>query len=130
MKRIQLTGGFSISIVDDDTPSVEVHYSKDGHQITGSLFGKKNIQELRKQLTELIGRRPLLADGVKMRQIADMVEREVPGMAFVLLIAEFGGPHGLSNYISNGDREDCIKWLRETADRIEKNSSFQTPNHN
>ena len=42
-----------------------------------------------------------------------------PKMFICLLVA----PHepGIANYISNGAREDVIKALRETADRLEKN---------
>lgn len=39
-------------------------------------------------------------------------------MGFVLIVFEFFKP-GISNYISNGQRSDIIKALRETADRLE-----------
>ena len=126
--NMQLTEGFSIKIVDEST--FQVSHTIGDTTYYGFLKGKKQLQVLRKEIIEALGRAPLHADGTKMRAIGDMIENEVPGMAFVLLIAEFGGPHGLSNYISNGAREDCIKWMRETADRIEKNSSFPTPEHN
>ena len=42
---------------------------------------------------------------------------------FALIVFEFGQP-GISNYISNGDRADMIKTLRETADRLEKNQDM------
>ena len=40
-------------------------------------------------------------------------------IGFALLTFEFHAP-GVSNYISNAQREDMIKALRETADRLEK----------
>jgi hypothetical protein len=41
---------------------------------------------------------------------------------FVLIVFEFNEP-GVS-YISNAKREDMIKALRETADRLEKNQDI------
>jgi hypothetical protein len=40
-------------------------------------------------------------------------------MGFALIVFPFSG--GVSDYISNGERKDMIKALRETADRIETN---------
>ena len=40
-------------------------------------------------------------------------------MGFALIVFPFGG--GVADYISNSRREDMIKALRETADRIESN---------
>ena len=34
-------------------------------------------------------------------------------MAFILLVAEMNEA-GQCDYISNGSREDCIKWMQET----------------
>jgi hypothetical protein len=39
---------------------------------------------------------------------------------YALIVFDFHEP-GLSNYISNAKREDMIKALRETANRLEKN---------
>lgn len=41
-------------------------------------------------------------------------------IGFALILFKFG-QSGLGNYVSNARREDVIKSLRETADRIEKN---------
>jgi hypothetical protein len=40
-------------------------------------------------------------------------------IGFALLVFEFGNDQS-GNYISNVNREDMIKVLRETADRLEK----------
>lgn len=40
-------------------------------------------------------------------------------MGFFLVIAPFGADKGISDYIGNSNREDAIKWMRETADRLE-----------
>ena len=37
---------------------------------------------------------------------------------------------GQSNYISNADRKDMIKSLRETADRLDNKEDFKTPKDN
>lgn len=42
-----------------------------------------------------------------------------PKVGFCMLIFGFGAP-GISNYISNAERGDMIKALREAADRLEK----------
>ena len=41
-------------------------------------------------------------------------------VGFAVLLFPFNKP-GLSNYVSNAERSDMIKTLREAADRIEKN---------
>lgn len=125
--RLKLSSGFTISVTEN---GLESAHELNGVTHVGFIHGKKNLQILKKEIIEILGRRPLNASGVKMRSLADMIEKEIPGLAFVILVAEFGGDHGLTNYISNGDRSDCIKWLRDTADRIERNSSFPTPEHN
>lgn len=38
---------------------------------------------------------------------------------FVLLVADTVVP-GIAQYLSNARREDCIQFLKETADRLEK----------
>lgn len=68
-------------------------------------------------------------DGQKMRNIADFIRKEVAGHGFALMVFPFHAP-GISNYISNGSREDMIEALRETADRLEKRMEFKTPENN
>jgi len=38
---------------------------------------------------------------------------------FMLVVFGFDAP-GISNYVSNANREDMIKAMRETADRLER----------
>jgi hypothetical protein len=54
-----------------------------------------------------------------MRIVARGLGEVFPGMGFTLLLFQFNAP-GVSNYISNANREDMIKALRETADRLER----------
>jgi len=56
----------------------------------------------------------------QMRVVADLLSMQFPEMGFALIIFPFENP-GVSNYISNGDRDGMIEALRETADRLEKN---------
>lgn len=44
-------------------------------------------------------------------------------MGFALIVFEFGKP-GISNYISNAERKDMIKALREMADKLEKHQDI------
>lgn len=69
------------------------------------------------------------SDGHHMRKLGTYLQNTNPGLCFVLLIAPFK-EHGMANYISNGTREDIIKFMRETADSLEKNKDFQIPNNN
>ena len=41
-------------------------------------------------------------------------------MGFALIVFPFGNP-GISNYVADAERNDMIKLLRETADRLERN---------
>lgn len=38
---------------------------------------------------------------------------------FILLATDDAEKSGIAQYVSNARREDCIRWLRETADRLE-----------
>lgn len=60
-----------------------------------------------------------------MRQIAKKIDKELGGLGFALVVYEFGKP-GMSNYISNGNREDMIKALYETAERLNGKQDFPT----
>ena len=54
----------------------------------------------------------------------DQVFQETFGkIGFALLLFDFNDP-SIGNYISNTKREDMIKTLRETADRLEKNQDI------
>lgn len=55
----------------------------------------------------------------KMTVMGDTLKAVFPGMCWALLVSNFEAP-GIGNYISNGSREDMIKSLRETADRLEE----------
>lgn len=65
-----------------------------------------------------------------MKAMAKKVEAMLPkDFGFTILVFKFNKP-GESNYISNANREDMIKALRETADRLEKKQDYETPEDN
>lgn len=65
-----------------------------------------------------------------MRKMSKKVGDMLPsGFGHAILVFPLGKP-GISNYISSANREDMIKLLRETADRLEKNQDFETPKDN
>ncbi len=65
-----------------------------------------------------------------MRLIGARVKAMIPrGYGFALIVFREEKP-GLANYISSARREDMIKGFRETADRLEKNEIFPTPEAN
>lgn len=63
----------------------------------------------------------------KMRALAKFLKKKLPkGWGFVLLVYPFNSG-GVANYISDGQRKDIILYLRETANILEANEDFQTP---
>jgi hypothetical protein len=66
-------------------------------------------------------------DAEGMRDLGRKIAREIPGLGFALITFEFHRDECISNYISNANREDMIKGLRETIQRLEKNQIFKTP---
>lgn len=55
-----------------------------------------------------------------MNGVARAVEGALPpGVGFLVLAADFASDPGTAQYVSNAARPECIKWLRETADRLE-----------
>lgn len=59
-----------------------------------------------------------------LQAFAQTLEETFPGYGFALIVFEFDAP-ALSNYISNAQRPDMIKALRETANRLEKRMGDQ-----
>lgn len=69
-----------------------------------------------------------------MKRLDDMTEPELadvmtacaravrlllpPNTGFIIVASEFG-KGGVGQYIGNGQRPDFIRWMRETADRLE-----------
>lgn len=70
-----------------------------------------------------------IPDAIEMQTLARFLDEYMGGCGFALIVFEFGGPC-MTNYISNGKREDMIKALKETVERLEKKQDFMTPNKN
>jgi hypothetical protein len=72
---------------------------------------------------------PLLDQGILRqigRKIANWLARAYgEKLGFALLVFRFGDDGKSSDYISNADRQDMIKALRETADRLENPPTIQ-----
>jgi hypothetical protein len=67
--------------------------------------------------------------GHEMRVLGSMIEDQIPGLGFALIVFPFGDER-MSNYISNAQREDMIKALEETVIRFKKQQEFPTPETN
>lgn len=65
----------------------------------------------------------------KMRDLGDLVQNEIQGLGYALIIFEFEKP-AISNYISNANREDMTQALFETAFRLKNDEDFKTPEEN
>lgn len=72
---------------------------------------------------------PKQIGGEKMRELANQIQKEIPGLGFCLIVYPFH-EKGMSNYISNSQRDDMIVFLEETLTRLKRNKDFQTPNSN
>jgi hypothetical protein len=59
--------------------------------------------------------------------VEDTFNETVGSMGYALIVFELGRP-GIGNYISNAQRADMIKALRETADRLERNQDIAPGN--
>ncbi len=66
-----------------------------------------------------------MAQERELRELAKVVRKKLKriygnDMAFMLNIAQFNETNGISDYISNGTREDCISWMKETIIKFER----------
>jgi hypothetical protein len=59
-----------------------------------------------------------------MRVLAKTVTEVLPETGFALLTFDLNKAEGIGNYISNGERGDMIKALRELAERLENNETI------
>jgi len=73
----------------------------------------------------------VVPDGEGMKLIGGLLKEMLPAeIGFTLLTFNYGEA-GLCNYLSSANREDMIKGLRETADRLEGGKGIiATPNQN
>ena len=68
-----------------------------------------------------MSREPLERAEQTAKEIGRQIKSVLPtGYGFTLILYSYGGP-GVMTYLSSGERADCIKMLRECADKIEKN---------
>lgn len=71
-----------------------------------------------------------LPSGAIMRKIIKKAKSLLPnGWGVTILVYQFHKP-SIANYISDAERPDMIKMLRETADRLESKQDFSTPESN
>ena len=69
----------------------------------------------------------------QMRTIGKFLQDEVlpeiygEPMGFILLVSPFNNGPGVADYLSNGERECCIKWLEETLARFKANETVPSP---
>lgn len=65
----------------------------------------------------------------KMRALAAMIKKEIPGLGFALMTFPFG-KKGLTNYTSNANRKDMIMLFEEALTALKENSDIETPREN
>ena len=64
-----------------------------------------------------------------MRKLGRRIQKEIPGLGFAVFVFEFHTA-GMSNYISNAQREDMIRAMEETLARLKGGKEFKTPEEN
>ena len=66
-------------------------------------------------------------DGEAMRLVGDLLRSVLPeGLGFMLMTFETGDSDTPANYLSNCDRADMIKELKEMVVTLEQNKDFKT----
>lgn len=64
-------------------------------------------------------------DKENLNLLANMVGNALPdNMGFCLMVFPFGGKGGLLQYISNGNREDVLKALKEWIATVDTDEKF------
>ena len=66
----------------------------------------------------------------KMREVAKGIQQQLPGKGFALLVFDVNSDDYVTQYISNGEREDMIIALEEVLARWKFNKNVQTPEPN
>lgn len=72
-------------------------------------------------------------DAIFMRKLGEAIKSTLPagtGMILLTFNVDETVPGSQANYLSTANREDCIKLLRETADRLDQGRDFSTPTNN
>ena len=65
-----------------------------------------------------------------MQKMADSVLKFLPkDFGCTILVFPYNNA-GVANYVSTANREDMIKHLRDTADRLEQRNDFETLENN
>ena len=64
-------------------------------------------------------------DKENLNLLANMVDNALPdNMGFCLMVFPFGGKGGRLQYISNGNREDVVKALKEWITTVDTDEKF------
>ncbi|MDB4919103.1 hypothetical protein [Mucilaginibacter sp.] len=66
-------------------------------------------------------------DGKKMRDLADSLKEQIPGLGFALIVFEFENGSKVGNYISNLQEDFMIKALENQLESLKKGQTFSTP---
>lgn len=90
-----------------------------GSAITIDMHGIALTEEDPPETAEQVG-------AEKMRALGRKIQEEIPGLGFAVFTFKFNEP-GMSNYISNANREEMMTALEETLNRFKAQRTFKTP---
>jgi hypothetical protein len=66
-------------------------------------------------------------DGEKMRDLADKLKEQIPGLGFALIVFDFANDAKVGNYISNVREDFMIKALEQQLESLKNGTTFSTP---
>lgn len=66
----------------------------------------------------------------QMRSVARNIQRQIPGFGFCLIVFELNKQTGMSNFVSNANRDDMILALEEMIENLKNDKDFKTPEEN
>jgi hypothetical protein len=68
---------------------------------------------------------------IAMQKMGERIQNMLPkDYGFMLLVFPYNNANGEANYISSANREDMINHLRNTANVLESEEDYETPENN
>ncbi len=66
-------------------------------------------------------------NGEKMRDLANNLKKQIPGLGFALIVFDFASDTKVGNYISNVREDFMIKALEQQLEALKRGTTFSTP---
>lgn len=63
--------------------------------------------------------------GLLMTRVAHSVKKHLPPDTGFIVLVTPRGPGQAAQYVANSNRDDCIMWMRETVERMERRDDVE-----